>query len=88
MSALTTEAIESTIKRILVVDAYLEVEEDSILLTQELAGELGLDSLGFTELRVQCERRFSVRIPEEDFNSTRFRSVASVRDLIVELTHC
>lgn len=86
MPAPTPASIESAIKRILVADAYLEVEEDSIALTDELAGDLGLDSLGFTELRIQCERRWDVKIPEGEFNSVRFRSVASVRDLILELT--
>ncbi|MER5206206.1 acyl carrier protein [Streptomyces sp. NPDC002825] len=85
MPSLTPEDIESRIKRILVADAYLDLDEDSIQATDGLAGELGLDSLGFTELRVQCERQFDVKIPDEDFNSVRFHSVGSVRDLILEL---
>lgn len=86
MPALTPEAVESTIKQILVTEAYLEVDEDSIAVTQELARDLGVDSLGFTQLRIYCERRFDVKIPEGDFNSVRFRTVGTVRDLILELT--
>ena len=85
MLSLSNTEIESRIKRILVEDAYLDLEEDSINTTDGLATDLGLDSLGFTELRVQCERQFEVRIPDEQFNSVRFHSVDTVRDLILEL---
>ena len=86
MAELTPEAIESTIKQILVTDAFLEMDQESIGVAQELAADLGVDSLGFTQLRIHCERRFGVKIGEDDFNSRRFRSVATVRDLILELT--
>lgn len=85
MSSISPAEIESTIKMILVQDAYLDVEEHAIGATDDLATDLGLDSLGFTELRVQCERRFDTKIPDECFNSVHFHSVGTVRDLILEL---
>ncbi|WP_199191538.1 acyl carrier protein [Amycolatopsis sp. CA-126428] len=85
MFSLSADEVESRIKRILVEDAYLDLPVDSISASDGLAVDLGLDSLGFTELRVQCERQFATKIPDEQFNSVRFHSVGSVRDLILEL---
>ncbi len=85
MVSLSSDEVESRIKQILVEDVYLDLSVESIRASDGLAVDLGLDSLGFTELRVQCERQFATKIPDEHFNSVRFHSVGSVRDLILEL---
>ncbi|MFJ9968662.1 acyl carrier protein [Streptomyces avermitilis] len=85
MSASSTETIESTIKEILVADVYLDVTADQISTDDSLRDEIGLDSLGFMELRVQCGRRFSVTIPDGEFNPVNFASVGTVVELIRRL---
>jgi acyl carrier protein len=85
LPAENAERIEEVIKKILIADAYLDLDIEAIEAEDSLATDLGLDSLGFVELRVQCERQFGVKIPDESFNAVGFHSIASVRDLVLDL---
>ncbi|WP_436762333.1 acyl carrier protein [Streptosporangium sp. V21-05] len=78
----TTE-VEQTVRSILVTDLFVEVPE--IGLDDGLRGIVGLDSLGFVELRVQCEDRFGVRISEKEFSPENFASIRSISELIRRL---
>ncbi|WP_329430503.1 acyl carrier protein [Streptosporangium sp. NBC_01495] len=78
----TTE-IEQTVRSILVTDLFVEVPE--IGLDDGLRGIVGLDSLGFVELRVQCEDRFGVRISEKEFSPENFASIRSISELVRRL---
>ncbi|MFF8729558.1 acyl carrier protein [Streptomyces sp. NPDC015171] len=76
------ETLEATLKQILVDDLFLDVPPDRIGDDDGLQDVLGLDSLGFVELRAQCEQRFGVQITDAEFTPVHFRSVRTVADLV------
>jgi acyl carrier protein len=76
------ESLEATLKEILVEDLFLDVPTDRIGDDDGLQDVLGLDSLGFVELRAQCEQRFGVKITDAEFTPIHFHSVRTVADLV------
>ncbi|MFE8601832.1 acyl carrier protein [Archangium violaceum] len=79
------EALTSNIKKILVTNLFVELPEDQIGLDDGLQSVIGLDSVGFLELRVICEDQFKIRISDEDFNADSFRTVNQLASLISNL---
>ena len=77
--------IIATIRRILVNDLFVELPEDKIGLDDGLQTVVGLDSIGFSELRILCERKFNVRIDDDDYGPDTFSSVNRIANLIVRL---
>lgn len=77
--------IENWIRKILNTELFIETPADEIGLDDSLRAVHGLDSLGFVELRVQCEDVFSIRIPDDDFSPENFQSVRSVATLVRRL---
>ncbi|AYN41982.1 acyl carrier protein [Streptomyces dangxiongensis] len=76
------ETLEATLKEILVDDLFLDVPAERIGDDDGLQDVLGLDSLGFVELRAQCEQRFGVTITDAEFTPVHFRSVRTVAGLV------
>jgi len=74
-----------TIKKILVSDIYVEVPVEQIGERDSLRDVLGVDSLGFVELRVQLEEAFDIAISDDDFTPEHFASVASLTSLVESL---
>ena len=74
--------IEDCLKDILIEDLFVEFEKDGILPTYSLRQDLGIDSLGFIELKEQVEKRFSVVISDDDFTPENFSSISSLTSLI------
>jgi acyl carrier protein len=74
--------IERAIGSMLVTDLFVEVPEDRMTPDDRLRGDLGLDSLGFVELRVQCENTFGITISDDDFTPENFTSIRTVADLV------
>lgn len=79
------EALTSNIKKILVTNLFVEIPEEQIGLDDGLQSVIGLDSVGFLELRVICEDQFKIRISDEDFNADSFRTVNQLAALIANL---
>ncbi|MFD1745545.1 acyl carrier protein [Rhizobium helianthi] len=77
--------IEDKIKLILVNELFVEMPVDAIGLEDGLRDQVGLDSLGFSELRAQCEVSFGVSISDEHFIPKHFTSVQTLSALIAEL---
>ena len=77
--------MEVIIKKILVEELFVEVKESDIDIKDGLQSVLGLDSLGFIELRVQCENLFNVHISDKDYNSENFSNIESIMNLIKKL---
>lgn len=75
-------SIEDRLRDILVEDLFLELEKDRILPTASLRQDLGIDSLGFVELKAQLEKRFSIVISEDDFTPENFSTISSLTSLI------
>jgi len=77
--------IESTIKKMLVDDVFVSVAPSQIGLDDGLRDVLGLDSLGFVELRSKCEYEFGVTISDEDFVPENFSTVRTLTELVSRL---
>lgn len=77
--------IERTIRTMLANDLFVEVPADRMDADARLRTDYGLDSLGFVELRVQCEDAFGVTISDADFTPENFTSIRSVADLVRSL---
>jgi acyl carrier protein len=70
----------------LVNDLFVELQEEQIGLDDGLQVVVGLDSIGFSELRILCERKFNVQISDDDYVPENFSSVNRLASLIVRLT--
>lgn len=74
--------IEDRLRDILIEDLFVEVARDSILPAASLRQDLGIDSLGFVELKAQVEKRFDIVISEDDFTPENFATLSSLINLI------
>ncbi|WP_163787051.1 acyl carrier protein [Myxococcus vastator] len=79
------EELTESLKKILINNLFVELPLEQIGVDDGLQSVIGLDSVGFLELRVICEDEFNVRISDEDFNSDNFRTVNQIASLIVGL---
>lgn len=79
------ENIIATLRNMLVNDLFVEMEADKIGLDDGLQTVVGLDSIGFSELRILCERKFNVQISDEDYSPENFSSVNRIANLVERL---
>ena len=79
------EELFSSLRRLMVNDLYVEMPQDQIGLDDGLRTVVGLDSLGFVELRVLCEQRFNIEISDEDYTPENFDSIRHLATLIERL---
>jgi acyl carrier protein len=79
------EELFSSLRRLIVNDLYVEMAPDEIGLDDGLRTVVGLDSLGFVELRVLCEQRFKVEISDDDYTPENFDSIRHLASLIERL---
>lgn len=77
--------IIAALRRMIVQDLYVEIAEDAIGLDDGLHSVVGLDSVGFVELRVLCERTFNVQIDDDDYTPENFTSIRLLSKLIDRL---
>lgn len=77
--------IIATIRRALVNDLFVELPEDQIGLDDGLQTVVGLDSIGFSELRILCERKFNVQISDDEYTPDNFSSVNRIANLVERL---
>lgn len=75
-------SIEDCLRDILIENLFVEFEKDRILPTHSLRQDLGIDSLGFVELREQVEKQFSIVISDDDFTPENFSTISSLASLI------
>jgi len=80
MTAIATTL--DTVRAILVNDIFVEIPAEQISPDDWLRDALGLDSVSFVELRVQCETAFGIEITEEDFAPENFGTVRQVVALV------
>jgi len=81
------EAFNKTVavlRRTLVNDLFVELEEDKIGLDDGLQTVVGLDSIGFSELRILSERKFGITISDDDYIPDNFSSVRRIATLILQ----
>ena len=81
-------SIEDCLRDILIEDLFVECEKDKILPGYSFRQDLGIDSLGFVELREQVEKRFSIVISDDDFTPENFSTISSLTSLIDRQLQC
>ncbi|MFI6784593.1 acyl carrier protein [Micromonospora sp. NPDC050276] len=79
------DELHDSIRKLLVNDLFVDIPEKEIGADDSLRSVMGLDSLGFVELRVQCEETFGIRISDEEFSPGNFTSVRTVSELVRRL---
>jgi acyl carrier protein len=79
------EDLIAKLRKIIVHDLYVEIAEEDIGLDDGLRTVVGLDSVGFVELRVLCEQRFNVEINDNDYTPENFTSIRRLANLIERL---
>jgi acyl carrier protein len=79
------EDLIAALRRIIVNDLFVEIAEEQIGLDDGLRTVIGLDSVGFVELRVICEQKFNVEINDEDYTPENFTSISLLANLIDRL---
>lgn len=75
-------SIEETIKDILVTKIYVELNPNDISADDHFHRDLGVDSLGFVELRASVEDQFGITVTDEEFTPDNFMSVGTLRDFV------
>lgn len=74
--------IEDGLKDILLEDLFVEIDRDKILPSHSLRQDIGIDSLGFVELKTQVEHRFAIAISDDDFTPENFATLSSLAGLV------
>ncbi|ANY07820.1 acyl carrier protein [Pseudonocardia sp. HH130630-07] len=75
-----------TIKDTLVSAVFVEVAPADMGLDDSMRDVFGLDSLGFVELRAQCEEVFGIEIGDDDFTPENFATIRSLAGLVERRT--
>jgi acyl carrier protein len=79
------EDVIATLRKMIVNNLFVEIAEDQIGLDDGLRTVVGLDSVGFVELRVLCEQKFNIEINDDDYTPENFTSIRLLADLIDRL---
>jgi len=78
--------VTDDLKDILIEQLFVEVPAAEMDPDDSLRDVFGLDSVGFVELRVQCEDRFGVSIADDEFTPENFSTIRTVADLVGRLS--
>jgi acyl carrier protein len=79
------EDLVAALRKMVVEDLFVEIAEEDIGLDDGLRTVVGLDSVGFVEMRVLCEQRFKVQISDNDYTPENFTSIRLIASLIDRL---
>jgi len=66
------QEIVERLRNIVATRLDVDISPDRIGLTDGFLSVVGIDSVGFIELRYQCEEEFGIRIDESDFVPDNF----------------
>lgn len=75
-------SIDDCLRDILIEHLFVEMEKSKILPTYSLRHDLGIDSLGFVELRERVEQCFRIVIADDEFTPEHFATISSLSSLI------
>jgi acyl carrier protein len=79
------EDLIAALRKMVVEDLFVEIAEEDIGLDDGLRTVVGLDSVGFVEMRVLCEQRFKIQISDNDYTPENFTSIRLIASLIDRL---
>jgi acyl carrier protein len=74
--------VQQTIKGILAAEINVDVALHRMTSEDGLRDIYGLDSIGFVELRVQCEDAFGITITDDEFAPENFATLGSITALV------
>ncbi|ROM56844.1 coronafacic acid synthetase [Pseudomonas canadensis] len=83
MSVHTRQEVIAILKKIISEKLDLDIPESHIKEEAGFSSEVGVDSIGFIELRFQCEEEFKIKISEEEFGPDNFFNCKTLSDFIV-----
>lgn len=75
-------SLSSSLKTFLVDHLFLEIPLEDIRDDAPLGSELGVDSLGFTEIVAFLEDSHGVKITDEEFSPENFRTISAIVALV------
>jgi acyl carrier protein len=78
-------SVTESVKNILSTSLFVEIPPERMDLDDSLRDVFGLDSLGFVELRVQCQDSFGVSVSNVDFTPENFATIRTVVALVERL---
>lgn len=78
------DTTQHRIKAILANDLFVERRPEDISDTESIRNSLGLDSVGFIELRLQVEQSFGTTITDEEFTPENFATVETLAMFIAQ----
>ena len=79
------EDLIAALRKMVVEDLFVEIAEEDIGLDDGLRTVVGLDSVGFVEMRVLCEQRFKIQISDNDYTPENFTSIRLIASLVDRL---
>lgn len=79
------EDIVATIRRALVDELFVPIPAEQIGLDDDLGKIVGLDSIGFSELWLLCEKKFDLKIADAEFSRENFATLRRVAALVERL---
>ncbi|HEY1208080.1 MAG TPA: acyl carrier protein [Terracidiphilus sp.] len=79
------EDLIAALRKMIVNDLFVEIAEENIGLDDGLRTVVGLDSVGFVDLRALCEHRFNIEISDDDYTPENFTSIRLLANLIDRL---
>ena len=83
MSVYTRQEVIAILKNIVANRLDLDIPESQINDEAGLSSQVGVDSIGFIELRYQCEEAFKIQVSEEEFGPDNFFSCKTLSEFIV-----
>jgi acyl carrier protein len=83
MSVHTKQEVIAILKKIVAEKLDLDIPESQIKEEAGFSSEVGVDSIGFIELRFQCEETFKIQVSEEEFGPDNFFSCKTLSEFIV-----
>ncbi|KWF73738.1 coronafacic acid synthetase [Burkholderia multivorans] len=78
----TKQEIVERLRDIVATRLDLDIRPEQIGLTDGFQSAIGVDSIGFIELRYQCEEVFGITIDENDFTPDNFANCDVLSDYI------
>ncbi|EWY36591.1 hypothetical protein N825_09730, partial [Skermanella stibiiresistens SB22] len=80
---LNQDVMKQDMKQFLVDQLFVDMPVETIRTDMGLASDIGVDSLGFTELMAHLEDKYGVSISQDEFVPDNFRSIDTVIALVV-----
>jgi len=79
---MTREEMMKELKGFLVDELLVDMAADEISPDASLGNDIGVDSLGFTELMAHIEDVYQIKVSDQEFTPENFRTINNIINLI------